>query len=376
MKVLITGGAGFIGSNVVNKLYSLNHEVVVIDNLSKQIHGEVPEDSVLYKSIADKCEFHKEAVENIKDWHRYLDGVDVIVNLAAETGTGQSMYQIAKYTEINSLSTASMLEHLVTHPNNVKKVIIASSRSIYGEGEYFCEEHGRVFPKDRTVDNLNSGFFELTCPICGDNISPIGTTELAAINPQSIYAITKLNQEQLTLVACNSIGVDAIALRFQNVYGPGQSLSNPYTGILSIFSGRMLEGKDINIFEDGLESRDFVYIDDVVDSVLLAMTAGKGVNGSFNIGSGCPTTVLQVVDLLAKMYKLDPNYKVSGNYRIGDIRHNFADLSKASESLGFYPKVDLATGIEKFADWVLSQDERTSDYEKSLEELKSLGLFK
>lgn len=376
MKILITGGAGFIGSNLVVKLFEQGHEVVVIDNLSTQIHGDNPCESPLYKMIEGKCDFHKIAVEDIDDWSVFFKNVDSVVNLAAETGTGQSMYDVRRYTLVNSMATSSLIDYIVNNSIDINKVIVASSRSIYGEGEYVCDVHGKVFPLERSHSDLKNGDFELKCPLCNSDIAVTSTSEDAILSPKSIYAITKLNQEQLTLVGCSSIGIDAIALRFQNVYGPGQSLKNPYTGILSIFSNRILSGQPINVFEDGLESRDFVYVDDVVESIILSLNSPKGTSGSFNIGSGVRTSVLEVIDQLSKNYNKQCDYTISGNYRVGDIRHNFANLSRAKSILGFESKIAFEDGIKNFCNWVMTQDIEKSDYEGSLERLKSLGLFK
>ena len=374
--VLITGGAGFIGSNLALKLLDMGEEVTVLDNLSKQIHGDNPESSPLYQSIKDKVRFIHGSVENQSDWIEALHDVDVVVHLGAETGTGQSMYQIKRYTDINIGGTAVFLDLLANSKYNVKKMIVASSRSIYGEGKYQCETHGVVYPVARVDSDMKKGDFNVKCPLCGINVKLLATDENSRIHPSSIYGITKQVQEQMFLVAGNSLGIDSVALRFQNVYGAGQSLSNPYTGILSIFSTRIKNGNDINIFEDGLESRDFVYIDDVVNSICLAIDSNKTSGKAFNIGSGVYTDVLTVAQSLKNIYNSDSSIIISGNYRVGDIRHNYADLIQAKEYLDFSPIISFEEGMKKFTDWVNLQEIKQDLYEQSIAEMKTKGLYK
>ena len=339
--ILISGGAGFIGSNLALKLVSLGHNVRVLDNLSPQIHTNSKEYSQLYQSIKGKVTFINGDVRNRKDWQNAIANSTVIVHLAAETGTGQSMYQIEKYVQVNCGGTAIMLDVLANEKHTVKKVVVASSRAIYGEGKYHCELHSVVYPNEREDAQMSNGQFEPLCSICKQPLSMLATDEDSKIHPSSIYGITKNDQEQMTLVACKSLGISAIALRYQNVYGPGQSLSNPYTGILSIFSTRILNNNPINIFEDGKESRDFVFIDDVVNATVLAIQDNKLKSCSLNVGSGVSTTVQTVADSLKKLYQSDVDINVSGNYRLGDIRHNKADISKIKKLLGFSPKVSF-----------------------------------
>ena len=262
-KILITGGAGFIGSNLALELNNRGYSVTVIDNLSEQVHKKGKE-STLYLSIKGKVNFINGDVRKKGDWEKALRGQDIVVHLAAETGTGQSMYEISRYVEVNIQGTAHLLHFLSNNNHSIKKVIVASSRAVYGEGKYFCEEHFIVYPEIRKEVDLISGRFECTCPVCGREVKLQATDELSKLHPTSVYGITKHNQEQMVLTVCSALGIPAIAYRYQNVYGPGQSLCNPYTGILSIFSTQIKNNNQINIFEDGRESRDFVYIDDVV----------------------------------------------------------------------------------------------------------------
>lgn len=364
-KVLITGGAGFIGSNVALKLIAKGIDVTVLDNLSPQIHGDNPEvTSPLYQSIKGKVRFVKGTVTSRDDWRKVLDGVDAVLHLAAETGTGQSMYEIEKYVNVNIGGTAILLDILTNEKTDVKRVVVAESRAIYGEGRYWSDElNAFVYPDERPEETMSKGDFEVKYPGCLEPLKLVGTTEDSKIHPGSVYGITKQVQGQLVHMVCQSIGIESVSFRYQNVYGPGQSLSNPYTGILSIFSTRIKNGNGINIFEDGKETRDFVYIDDIADATILGLTV-PGVSGNaFNIGTGVATDVLNVANTLKKYYGIDVPITVSGNYRLGDIRHNFADITKARKLLGFEPRWSFDKGIEQFCRWVDSQPIQQDNYE-------------
>lgn len=376
--ILITGGAGFIGSNLALELIKKNYRVTILDNLSKQIHGENPEkDSPLYMSIKDKVTFRNGTVTSKQDWIESLNDQDAVIHLAAETGTGQSMYEIERYCDVNVNGTALLLDILANKKHKIKKLIIASSRAIYGEGKYKCSKHGSVYPTARNEDDMDNNNFDCHCPICDEVVEILPTSEDSKIHPSSIYGITKQNQEQMFMVMGAALKIPVVGFRYQNVYGPGQSLKNPYTGILSIFSTLMLNDKDINIFEDGEESRDFVYIDDVVQATILGLEKEEANNLVFNVGSGVSTTVNNLTKILLKKYNSNSKYKVSGNYRIGDIRHNFADISLAKNKLGYSPKFSFNKGVENFANWVMQQNIMTSsDYEKSITEMRERSLFK
>ena len=373
--ILISGGAGFIGSNLTKKLVSKGYNITILDNLSKQIHGK-DQKSELYNSIKEISTFILGDVCNEEDWKKSLKGQDAVIHLAAETGTGQSMYEISRYNDVNILGTSHLLDFLANNKNSVKKLIIASSRSIYGEGKYKCENHGVVYPNERVASNMMKGKFDLFCDVCGGELDLMPTDENSKIHPSSIYGITKQQQEQMILLMGKSLGIPAVALRYQNVYGPGQSLSNPYTGILSIFSTRMLNGNDIDIYEDGEESRDFVFIDDVVEATILALEKEEANHQIFNVGSGETTSVSQVANSLKKLYDSNVNISIGGSFRLGDIRHNYADLNKIKNLLGFTAKFDFQTGISRFADWVKTQEVKEDKYEQSLNELKNKGLIK
>jgi len=376
--ILITGGAGFIGSNLALKLIDKGFNITVLDNLSPQIHGENAEEkSFLFSTIKNKVKFIKGCITSIEDWKKALVNQDAIVHLAAETGTGQSMYEIEKYTKVNIGGTAIMLDLLANNAHSVKKIVIASSRSIYGEGKYWSDELNQaVYPEHRTDDYMSIYDFEVKFMGLQKPLKLVATDEESKIHPSSVYGITKQNQEQMIMTVCPTIGIAPVAFRYQNVYGPGQSLSNPYTGILSIFSTLIKNGKEINIFEDGKESRDFVFIDDVVSATILGLENDNANGEVFNVGTGEATDVITVANELIKNYKANTKVNITGNYRLGDIRHNYADLTKIGSLLDFQPKYNFETGIKKFTEWVLTQEIKESKYEDSIAEMKEKGLFK
>jgi dTDP-L-rhamnose 4-epimerase len=344
MKILVTGGAGFIGSNLCVKLKEFEHEVFVIDNLSTQVHGSDFEKSDTYNLIKSKTTIIIGDVSVASAWEK-LFGIefDVIICLAAETGTGQSMFEAYKYCHTNINSIALLNDLILENKIITKKIILTSSRSVYGEAEL----------------NLDG--------------TPIATKEEDKLLPKSIYAITKLTQEQLLLSGFNNIPV--CVLRLQNVYGPGQSLKNPYTGILSIFSTAIKNNKDIQVFDDGLMSRDFVYIDDVVDGIVLCINNNESNGRIFNVGSGIRTTVLKVAEVLKNKFKSNVKINITGEKMKGDVRHNFADIS-AIESIGFKPKTDFDNGVENFVNWVEKNDKlEYNDYENSIDKLRKKGLL-
>lgn len=376
-KVLITGGAGFIGSNLALKLIKKGYEVVVLDNLNEQIHGENPDNSYTYNLIKDKVEFIKGNVNDRASWEKALTkDVELVVHLAAETGTGQSMYEIEKYVDANIKGTSILLDMLVNNDLNVKKVIVASSRAIYGEGKFKCAEHGIVYPLAREEEDMQKGDFNVKCPICHKDVTMELTDEESLSHPTSVYGYTKKVQEELSILVGKSINIPIVAFRFQNVYGPGQSLKNPYTGILSIFSTQIKNGNNINIFEDGKETRDFVYIDDVTDALILSIDNEKANYEVFNVGSGEKLDVLTIANTLKEKYASNVSINVSGNYRLGDIKDNQADLTKINTLLGYSPKVKFKEGISNFVDWVEKQEIEVDNYEKTIEEMKNKGLYK
>lgn len=378
-KILITGGAGFIGSNLALALLKKGHQVTVLDNLSEQIHGKIPEKtSSLYLSIKDKVHFIKGTVACRETLQKAIANNTVIVHLAAETGTGQSMYEIQHYTDVNIGATALLLDILTNEKHSVKKVVVASSRAIYGEGKYYNKTKNTfVYPLQRTDNDMQKGDFEVKDPQNhSDVLELVATTEDAIIHPTSVYGITKQVQEQLVMTVCPTIGIAGVAFRYQNVYGPGQSLKNPYTGILSIFSTQIKNGNGINIFEDGKETRDFVFISDVVDATVLGIEKETANNQVFNVGTGVATDVITVATELSNNYGIQVPITISGNYRLGDIRHNYADITKAKQLLGFEPKISFKEGLKQFTNWVNTQEIEEDKYQQSIDEMKAKGLYK
>lgn len=376
--ILITGGAGFIGSNLGIKLIQQGFKITILDNLSPQIHGQNPEtDSGTYQSIVKAgAKFIQGSVTSKTDWEKVLENQDAVVHLAAETGTGQSMYEIQKYVDVNITGTSLLLDILTNSKHSIKKIVVASSRAIYGEGKYNCINHGYVYPYARRDEDMMKGNFDCKCPICGKFVELVPTDENSKIHPTSIYGITKQVQEQMVLTVGKSLGIPSVAFRYQNVYGPGQSLSNPYTGILSIFSTQIKNNNNINIFEDGKESRDFVYIDDVVNATILGLIKKEADFEVFNVGADKPIDVLTVANSLKKIYNSQIRINVSGNYRIGDIRHNYGDLNKIKQLLGFTPNFSFLEGIKNFCSWVDQQAIQEDKYQVSINEMKTKGLYK
>ena len=374
--VLITGGAGFLGSALARRLVDAGHSVSVLDSLVAQVHGDDPwTTSPLLQSLAGVADVQVGSVTSTDDLRRALEGATVVVHLAAETGTGQSMYEIDRYVETNVGGTAKLLNLLTNEPHSVRRIVVASSRSIYGEGAYETADGVVVFPPERSADDMAAGDFDVHLPGAGQ-LRLIPTPETALIHPSSVYGITKQAQESLIVTTAPAIGVEAVSLRYQNVYGPGQSLKNPYTGILSIFSTLIRQGKSINIFEDGQESRDFVFIDDVVEATYLACVTPGVAESIVNVGSGVATAVTDVVNALLSAFGTTVPVSVSGNFRVGDIRHNVADVTRARELLGFESRVRFDEGIRRFVAWVLTQPLEEDGYERSLEEMAVRNLLK
>ena len=374
--VLITGGAGFIGSRLAARFAEDGHTVTVLDSLIPQVHGDDPQTtSPLLRSLDGIATVIEGTVTSTDDLRRGLEGATLVVHLAAETGTGQSMYEIDRYVDANVGGTAKLLDLLANEANDVRRVVIASSRSIYGEGAYRTEDGRTVYPDHRADEAMAAGDFDVH--VAGEGpLAMIATDENSQLHPSSVYGITKQMQESLVLTVLPTLGREAVSVRYQNVYGPGQSLKNPYTGILSIFSTLIRQGKGINVFEDGLESRDFVYIDDIVEATFLAATKAEAAGEVFNVGSGVATTVLDVVDALQKAYGVEVPVTISGQYRLGDIRHNIADTTKLRDILGYTPAVAFEDGVQRFAEWVLTEPVENDSYEKSLREMAERKLLK
>jgi dTDP-L-rhamnose 4-epimerase len=377
MKILVSGGAGFIGLKLVKTLVESGHDVIVIDNFSDQVHGK---DSIVLEAhsylnantdlyacdMGDFCE------------HDVLSGVDYFYHLASETGTGQSMYELDRYLNVNVTQFATLLGQVLTSASNLSGVFVAGSRSIYGEGMYRHSRSGQVLsgtsvPR-RLITHLQQGRFDVD-PDEQNPLLPIATTELALPDPLSIYASTKISQEMIAKNLCAVHQVPVHCLRFQNVYGPGQSLKNPYTGIVSIFLNNLRNGIASNIFEDGKARRDFVYVEDLVK--ILTQCPDYKTSFTLNLGSGVATTVLEVFKALANAIGVDSEaqYRISGDFRVGDVRCNFADMNSFFEVFPRYKFTDLAIGVGEFTKWALGQAPEPSAYERSLTEAKERGVM-
>lgn len=366
-RILITGGAGFIGSHLSRALDAQGWEITVLDNLSPQVHGIDPR-----IELPSGVNFIHGDVRSESDLTKALEGQEVVVHFAAETGTGQSMYDLIRYEDVNLRGTA-MLMHLILRQDRrtIKKVVVASSRAVYGEGAYVCPNHGPVYPKTRSAKDMAAGCFEPRCPICENFCRPLPTDENCPFNPTSYYGITKQTQEQTVLMVAQSIGMSAYALRYQNVYGPGQSLKNPYTGILAVFSNLARANELINVFEDGQESRDFVYVEDVVEATLRCIERDGTHVDRFNVGGGERVTVEQVAKTVAEYFESSSPIGITGDFRLGDIRHNIADLSYVAAELGYHPRWSFKDGVAEFLRWASGQEHSSSGFDQSLDELKA-----
>jgi dTDP-L-rhamnose 4-epimerase len=341
--VLITGGAGFIGSHLADELLGAGHRVRALDRLVGQVHGDVRRPA----HLDDDVELIAGDVRNAEVVRDALEGVDSVVHLAARVGVGQSMYELADYAAANTAGTGVLLEALLDHP--VRKLVVASSMSVYGEGAY-----EPVPAVERTREQLERGEWEPRGP-GGEELRPVPTPESKTPSLASVYALTKYDQERMCLLFGGAYDVPTVALRFFNVYGPRQALSNPYTGVLAIFAARLLNGRRPHVYEDGQQRRDFVNVADAVRACLLALE-GEGADGRVvNIGSGTSASVLEIARELGRVLGREIEPEVQGKFRAGDIRHCFADVSLAREALAFVPQVPLEDGLRSLADWLEGQ---------------------
>jgi len=366
-RVLITGGAGFVGSHTAGALVEAGHEVCVFDSLTPQVHhGQDP-------YIPDGVEFIHGDVRDLAKLSFAVKDADVICHFAAAVGVGQSMYQISEYTATNNLGMANLFQAILNTHAAPEKIVVASSMSIYGEGRYVCPECGDMAPQPRPLDQLIAKNWETLCPTCGQSLMPVPTREEKPLQCTSVYALSKKDQEEMTLLFGRTYQIPAVALRYFNIYGTRQSLSNPYTGVCAIFASRLLNGKSPLIFEDGRQMRDFVSVHDVVQANLLAIENSGADGKALNIGSGEPVTIRGVADALSQALGIHLPAEITGKYRAGDVRHCFADITQASHLLGYRPQMTLKKGVEELVRWLQCQPAKDS-VDQAMQQLDIHGL--
>jgi len=371
MKILITGGAGFIGSHTADLLIKKGHSVRILDLLDPQIHGKNasfpdylhPDIETMYGDVCQP-----------KDVEKAVEGIDAVYHFAALTGVGQSMYDMRNYIYTNSVGTATLLETLVKQNVSLNRFVLASSRAVYGEGSHHCNEHGVIYPSLRLRIDLDKGIFNQLCPHCKKPLDPIPTIENRPLDPLSVYAETKKHQEDYCRYAANTFGLPVTILRYFNVFGSRQSLKNPYTGVVSIFYNRIMAEKSLSLYEQGLPGRDFVHVQDIAQANVLALENNSQSPATFNIGSGNNDTIRTIAGSLAKACGKTVEMLDRGEFRQGDIFSCYADLQQSKEQLNYMPKVSLEQGMQEFVNWASTQ-ESLDGYEKTVLELEKYGLF-
>jgi dTDP-L-rhamnose 4-epimerase len=378
MKILMIGGGGFIGSATAQALSEAGHDVVVADIFDPQIHGADIRKSPTFQKLGKDVEIQVADARDPSAMEPLVRQADAVYFFAAGTGTGQSMYQVRRYCDVNVMGAAVLAESLAAHRDGLKRVVLSSSRAVYGEGAYQCAAHGNVTPAGRTAERISAGNWEPSCPICKGALRPLASKETDALLPTSIYGTTKLAQEQILFQSCQGFGIPFVAYRYQNVYGPGQSLRNPYTGILSIFSQLLAKREEVNVFEDGLPTRDFVHIADIVHYNVRALELPPSESVILNVGSGRGVTLIEVVKALAAALGVDAGYRISGEFRAGDIRHACADLSALAAKFGARKFIRFEDGVRDLVDWISRQESGGLSglaYRKSLDEMREAGLL-
>jgi len=370
MKVLVTGGAGFVGSHLVDELVRRGHSVKIFDNLDPQVHpgGGKP------AHLNTEAEFIRGDVCDRDALKEALNGVEAVFHKASAVGVGQSQYRINYYAASNVMGTANLLDILANDKHKVRKVVVAASMSSYGEGEFQCQNCGIVRPPLRTESQMARKDWNNYCPSCGGAATPVPTREAAKQNPNSIYAITKMNQEQMVLNIGLTYGIPSVALRYFNIYGTRQSLANPYTGVAAIFMSRIKCGNRPVVYEDGRQTRDFISVRDVVAANMIALENPAADYGCFNIGNGIPLTIKSVAETLARLYgREDIRPEIAEKFRKGDVRHCYADTTRAKTVIGFEPKVTFEEGMRELIEW--AHGARAEDrFEDAARELKEKGL--
>jgi len=349
-RVLITGGAGFLGSHLADALLRCGHAVRIYDNLTEQVHpAGIP------GYLASEVELVRGDMRDIEELREAVRSADVIYHLAAAVGVGQSMYEIAHYISANTQGTANLLQVLLDTKLKLEKLVVASSMSIYGEGKYLCSQCGPMAPAPRDNQQLRAKQWEMLCPRCGEELKPVATDESKPLQCTSIYALSKKNQEEMTLLFGRTYQVPVVALRYFNIYGTRQALSNPYTGVAAIFASRLLNRRAPLVFEDGRQMRDFVSVHDVVQANILAMERPEADGMALNVGSGQPVSIQQVAATLQAALGSELSAQVTEKHRAGDIRHCFADIGNATRVLGYKPKAAFADGVRELAQWLKEQ---------------------
>lgn len=370
MKVLVTGGAGFIGSHTTDLLVERGFKVRVFDNLEPQVHGSKKPDY-----LRGDVELVTGDVTNKAHWKKALSGIDAVVHLAALVGMGQSMYQPVRYLMINSIGTANMYEVILENPElkkTIKTIVGASSKSIYGEGAYKCKTHGMVYPEPRSVEQLENKDWEIHCPVCNEYVDPVGITESKPAQNLATYALAKYDTERLMMMFGEVLGIPSVAFRYFNVYGPRQSLNNPYTGVAAIFLSRVKNNNPPLIYEDGKQSRDFIYVEDIATANILALEKAKGTD-VFNVGTGEKITIEEIARTIIKLNGNDIEPDITNNFRAGDNRHDFSDITKIKKKLGFKPKWSFERGMQKLMEWSETQKAVDKFDQAEKERIKYLG---
>ena len=371
--VLITGGAGFIGSHTADLLINQGYHVRILDMLDPQIHntsGSFPQ------YLSPQIEKIKGDVRSLSDLKVALKDIDYVYHFAALTGVGQSMYDISHYTDINVTGTATLIEAIIRTKTPIKKLVLASSRAVYGEGSHACPEHGITYPKMREAKQLAQGEFGLFCQQCQQAMQSVATAEDRTLNPGSIYALTKLQQEHYCQYATETFDIPTCILRYFNVYGSRQSLHNPYTGVMTVFYNRIKAGNPVSLYENGLPGRDFVHISDVAQANVLALQkpATADTIEHYNVGTGQEVSIKDVALAVGQACGKTPDLLDQGEYRVGDIKSCYANIDRIKNSLGFSPQVNLLDGVSEFVRWA-DQQSCSDNYEQTVAELKAFGLF-
>ncbi|MHA1649180.1 MAG: SDR family NAD(P)-dependent oxidoreductase [Candidatus Helarchaeota archaeon] len=369
--ILITGGAGFIGSHLADRLIEKGYSVKVLDNLEPQVHGSSQKPpSYLHKQV----EFVRGDIRERDVLQRVLEGIDAIYHFAASVGVGQSMYQIEKYISVNTLGTARLFDIIINQETSIQKLIMASSMSIYGEGKYNCPNCGVIYPHLRDFQLLKAKQWEHICPSCGKILEPLPTDELKPLYPTSIYAQSKMHQEEMAMLLGQTYGLPVVALRFFNVYGTRQALSNPYTGVCAIFSSRLKNKTPPKIYEDGLQTRDFIHIKDLVTANILALEKQAANYEIFNVGTGVPTSILDIAKFMIQIMRVPVTPQILQQFRKGDIRHCYADITRIKTKLGFDPKIKVQDGLKDLINWVNTLPSVEDKFSVAEFELKKRGL--